>query len=204
MNTPLSTSARLFQATMGAMILAVFLVMGQGCAPKAVSPPEVQPPAPTPPPSVSDIIMEQYEKWKGVSYRFGGTSRAGVDCSGLMFVVFRDAFEIDLPRTSIEQSRVGQPVPREAIRPGDLLFFSDRKTDHIGVAVDGKRFLQASTSVGVTISDLDTYWGVRLTRVSRVLDETKYAGVTGPDDNSLVAACLAAVGIVTASCPRSL
>lgn len=200
MNTTLATRVRLFQPFMGAMILAAFLVMGQGCAPKTVAPPEVQPPAPKPP-SVSDILMEQYEKWKGVSYRFGGTSRAGVDCSGLMLVVFRDAFDIDLPRTSIEQSRVGRSVPREAMRPGDLLFFSDRKTDHIGVAVDGNRFLQASTSVGVTISGLDTYWGTRLTRVSRVLDETKYAGVTGPDENSLIASCFAAPRAAAASRP---
>jgi hypothetical protein len=189
----------------GVMALAVFLFLVAGCAPKAVAPPEIQPPAPTPPPpSVSDIIMEQYEKWKGVSYRFGGTSRAGVDCSGLMLVVFRDAFEIDLPRTSIEQSRVGRSVPREAIRPGDLLFFSDRKTDHIGVAVDGNRFLQASTSVGVTISGLDTYWGVRLSRVSRVLDDTRYAAVARLCGNPLISACLEAARIAPATCPRSL
>ena len=203
MSTPIATSARLFPAFMGAMILAAVLVLGQGCAPKTVAPPEIQPPAPKPP-SVSDILMEQYGKWKGVSYKFGGTSRAGVDCSGLMLVVFRDAFDIDLPRTSIEQSRIGQPVPREAMRPGDLLFFSDRKTDHIGVAVDGNRFLQASTSVGVTISDLDTYWGVRLARVSRVLDDTRYADVIGPDDNPLMALYFAAARAAAVSRPRPL
>jgi len=187
MQDSFNVDGRVFMEVMTAMTIVVFLSLFAGCAPKVVAPPEVQPPAP-PKPSVSDILFEQYGKWKGVPYKFGGTGRDGVDCSGLMLVVFRDAFDIALPRTSIEQIRVGQPVPREAIRPGDLLFFSDRKTDHIGVAVDGNRFLQASTSVGVTISSLDTYWGARLTRAGRVLDDTRYACAILPDRNQFITA----------------
>ncbi len=161
---------------MRCLILATLLALIGGCAPKTVAPPAetVPPPAKTKRLSVSEILLKQYEKWKGISYKWGGASPEGVDCSGLVQAVFRDGFGLELPRTSIEQSRVGQPVPREAIRPGDLLFFSDRKSDHIGVALDSKRFLQASTSAGVTVSELQKYWLPKLARVSRVLDANIY------------------------------
>ncbi len=148
------------------------MVLGTGCAPKLPPPPEVSPP-PVQPESltVREILLQEYARWKGVPYRFGGTTRAGVDCSGLMQAVFRDGFNLALPRTSIEQSHMGIRVSRAEIQPGDLLFFSDRKSDHIGVAVGEHHFLQASTRAGVIISDLDRYWGTRLTRVSRILGD---------------------------------
>lgn len=176
MRPPYAIEGRFLSRIMSVLTLATFLALIGGCAPKTVVPPAevVPPPAKTTPRSVSEILLEQYEKWKGISYRWGGSSQAGVDCSGLVQAVFRDGFGLELPRTSIEQSRAGQPVPREAIRPGDLLFFSDRKTDHIGVAVDSNRFLQASTSAGVTVSELQKYWLPKLARVSRVLDDNIY------------------------------
>lgn len=167
---------RFLSQIVSVLILASFLALIGGCASKTVAPSdEVEPPpVPIKPLSISEILLKQYDKWKGTSYKFGGTSQAGVDCSGLMRAVFRDGFGLELPRTSIEQSQVGQPVPREAIRAGDLLFFSDRRTDHIGVALNSTRFLQASTSAGVIVSELQTYWLPKLTRVSRVLDANIY------------------------------
>jgi cell wall-associated NlpC family hydrolase len=156
--------------------VAAFLLLSAGCATKTATPPEEAvpvPPAPAPI-SVSHVLLQQYDAWKGVSYRFGGTGRSGIDCSGFMLTVFRDGFGLALPRTSIEQSRLGQAVPRDRIRSGDLLFFSDRRSDHIGVALDGGRFLHASTSEGVTVSSLNGYWQSRLSRVSRILDESRY------------------------------
>ena len=118
------------------MAVSVFLLLAAGCAPKAVPVPVEPAPAPKPEPvSISAVLLRQYDTWKGVSYKFGGAGKSGIDCSGLMRVVFRDGFGLELPRTSIEQSRVGQPVACEMIRPGDLLFFSDRRSDHIGVAM---------------------------------------------------------------------
>ncbi|GAB1408960.1 hypothetical protein MASR1M90_01140 [Desulfovibrionales bacterium] len=147
-----------------------------GCAPKEVPVPEPAPVSP-PKPSVSSILMQQYRAWKGVPYRLGGTSKKGIDCSGFMQVVFRDGFGIELPRTSVEQSQMGKPVSRLEIRTGDLLFFSTRKTDHIGVAMDAQRFLQASTSHGVIITELERYWWPKLMRVSRILDEERYVAM---------------------------
>lgn len=122
-------------------------------------------------PSVSDIVLAQYKDWRGVRYRSGGTDYRGVDCSGLVQAIFRDAFEVDLPRTSSEQARLGESVPRGDIRPGDLLYFIDRGRKHVGVAVNDREFVHASRRKGVIISKFEGYWSKRLIRIRRILDE---------------------------------
>jgi cell wall-associated NlpC family hydrolase len=113
--------------------------------------------------------MSQFRAWKGVRHRIGGTDRQGVDCSGLVQAIFREAFQVDLPRTSRDQSRMGQRVETGQMRPGDLVYFMDKGGDHIGVLVADRTFLHASSSQGVTLSTLDAYWWPRLRRVQRVL-----------------------------------
>ena len=154
-------------------IILVHVLLGIGCAPKVViQTPESLPPAEAEPASsVSDILMAQYQAWKGVPHRIGGTDRRGVDCSGLMQAVFRDGFQLELPRRSIDQSHLGQPVDRSAMLPGDLLFFLDKGGDHIGVLVTRMQFLHSTTSQGVVISELDNYWNPRLLRVRRILQK---------------------------------
>jgi len=153
------------------LAFACLLFLAVGCAPKVV----IQSPSLPPSqdavfePSVSEILLSQFRAWKGVRHRIGGTDRQGVDCSGLMQAVFRDAFQLDLPRTSREQSLLGQPVDTRHLRPGDLLYFLDKRGDHIGVVVSDRTFMHASTSQGVILSTLDAYWWPRLKRVQRVL-----------------------------------
>lgn len=122
-------------------------------------------------PSITDIVLAQYEDWRGVRYRSGGTDYRGVDCSGLVQAIYRDAFEVDLPRVSSDQAKLGESVPRGDIRPGDLVYFVDRGRKHIGVAVDDSKFLHASRRKGVTLSKFDGYWSKRLIRVRRILDD---------------------------------
>ena len=123
-----------------------------------------------PVPAIGDIVLAQYEDWRGVRYRLGGTDYRGVDCSGLVQAIFKDAFEMELPRTSAEQAKLGEAVPREDIQPGDLLYFIDRGRKHMGVAVNENEFLHASRKKGVTLSKFDKYWTPRLKRVRRILD----------------------------------
>jgi|GEM_PF-2299686 len=122
-------------------------------------------------PSISDVVLAQYEDWQGVRYRAGGTDYRGVDCSGLVQAIFRDAFEVDLPRSSSDQAKLGESVAKGDIRPGDLLYFIDRGRKHVGVAIDDRQFLHASRRKGVIISKFDGYWSKRLIRVRRILDE---------------------------------
>ena len=153
------------------IVFLFLLFLSAGCAPKVV----IQSPTPTlpaqiaPQSTVSAILLAQFQSWKGVPHRIGGSDRQGVDCSGLMQTVFREAFRMDLPRTSREQSRLGQKVDAREMRPGDLVYFIDKGGDHIGVVVDNRTFLHASSTVGVTLSEFDAYWWPRLKRVQRIL-----------------------------------
>ncbi len=152
-------------------VLVFLLFVAAGCASKTV----IQTPVAPPPqdavhaPSVSELLLSQYQAWKGVRHRVGGSDRKGVDCSGLVQIVFRDAFRMDLPRTSRDQIRMGRMVDAREMRPGDLVYFMDKGGDHIGVIVADRTFLHASASQGVILSTLDGYWWPRLRRVQRVL-----------------------------------
>lgn len=126
-----------------------------------------------PVPSIKEIVLSQYKDWRGVRYRSGGTDYRGVDCSGLVQAIFRDAFEVELPRTSREQANLGEAVNQGDIQPGDLLYFIDRGRNHVGVAVNEHEFLHASRKKGVILSKFDKYWKPRLKRVRRILDDNE-------------------------------
>lgn len=107
-------------------------------------------------------LSEHQQNWKGTRYRLGGTSRQGVDCSGFMQVTFRDLFGIQLPRTTVEQAKVGNKVSKNALKTGDLVFFKTGRGPngrHVGVYVKNGQFLHASTKGGVIYSDINSpYW----------------------------------------------
>lgn len=105
-------------------------------------------------------LYEQYREWKGVPYRDGGESRWGVDCSGFVQLTFREQFAMQLPRDTGSQAQLGRSISTRQLRPGDLVFFNiGKRTRHVGVMVEKNKFLHASTSKGVMISDLNQpYW----------------------------------------------
>lgn len=105
-------------------------------------------------------LYDQYKAWKGVPYRDGGESRRGVDCSGFVQLTFRQQFAMQLPRDTGSQAQLGHAVSSRQLRPGDLVFFNiGKRTRHVGVMVEKNRFLHASTTKGVMISDLNQpYW----------------------------------------------
>lgn len=115
-------------------------------------------------------ILTHYDKWEGVSYKLGGNTRKGIDCSAYMQRVFEDEFSLSLPRSSQEQMKQGSRITREAIDTGDLVFFkTSRQTRHVGVYIGEGKFVHASSSVGVTISKLDNkYWGARYEQARRI------------------------------------
>lgn len=110
--------------------------------------------------SVKRKLYSQYLQWKGTKYEIGGTSRRGIDCSGFVYVTFRSRFGVVLPRSTELQADIGKSVGRSELRPGDLVFFKTGWFDrHVGIYVEHGKFLHASTSSGVTISELDeNYW----------------------------------------------
>jgi cell wall-associated NlpC family hydrolase len=121
--------------------------------------------------SVQVALQHQLRDWEGVPYLEGGLSKAGVDCSGFVFLTFRKRFGLILPRTTDDLVSTGRRVSPRRLRPGDLLFF---KTGffkrHVGIHVEEGRFIHSSTSGGVTQSDLaDPYWSKRFWQSRRVL-----------------------------------
>ena len=84
----------------------------------------------------------------GQPYKFGGAAPGGFDCSGL--VAFSAAsVGVRLPRTAHEQLQSGWPVERARVKTGDLVFMRlARKELHVGIAIDGERFIHAPASGG--------------------------------------------------------
>jgi cell wall-associated NlpC family hydrolase len=160
---------------------ACLLLFGSGCASKTTTPPVsgAFPSAPDLHSPVTDILLARFEAWEGVPHRTGGQDRAGIDCSGLVQIVFREAFGLELPRTSREQSLAGEGVDASDMRPGDLVYFAEKAGGHVGVVVDAERFLHASATVGVTVSEFDGYWLPRLVRVRRILPPSLTSPASG-------------------------
>lgn len=109
---------------------------------------------------VTDRMYQQYRQWKGTKYALGGLSKKGIDCSGFVYVTYREKLGVRLPRTTDHQSRIGQEIDRAELASGDLVFFKTGfKVRHVGIYIGEGKFLHASTSQGVTISHLDNvYW----------------------------------------------
>lgn len=111
-------------------------------------------------------IIQTAKSYRGTPYRYGGTTRAGIDCSALVYHAFAAA-GVNLPRTSTEQSKLGKKIPIKKTRPGDVLFFATGKkkneVTHTGIVTEAQkkkvRFIHASTSLGVTEDYLgNSYW----------------------------------------------
>jgi cell wall-associated NlpC family hydrolase len=122
----------------------------------------------------SDDVSMYAVSLVGSPYRLGGTSpETGVDCSGFVGHVFRQAAGVELPRDSRAISRAAQPVARDELQPGDLVFFNtlNRAFSHVGIYLGDDRFVHAASSrTGeVMVSYLaNPYWRQRFAGARRV------------------------------------
>ena len=142
---------------------ALLAVIGSGCGTSQPTPRRnVTPSAPrTTAPIPASAWQREVERWVGTPYKYGGSDRRGVDCSGFVQQVQLRVAGVRLPRTARDMSRVGRAVNRRDVRPGDLVFFdtTGRGVSHVGVMVGGDRFAHASESRGVVYSRLaEPYW----------------------------------------------
>lgn len=106
-------------------------------------------------------LLELMDKWWGTRYCIGGSTMNCIDCSAFTQVIMKEVYNIQLPRTSQEQFNIMQPIAIDELQEGDLVFFNTggRGISHVGIYIQNNKFLHASTSQGVTITDLsDKYW----------------------------------------------
>ncbi|MEK3732713.1 MULTISPECIES: C40 family peptidase [Paenibacillus] len=115
----------------------------------------------------------------GVSYKSGGTTTQGFDCSGFTTYIFKK-LGITLPRTSAAQYKVGTAVSKSDLKPGDLVFFntSGRGVSHVGIYVGDGKFAHSSSSRGVIVSPLSQdYYAKRYVGAKRVMSQSTYKAV---------------------------
>lgn len=124
--------------------------------------------------SAQDLILKGLEL-VGVNYRRGGTNAdSGLDCSGFVQLVFKDAIGLILPRTAREQSQVGDNIDKTELKPGDLVFFNTMRHafSHVGIYLGDNRFLHSPRSgAEVRVEDMrQSYWVKRYNGARRVVE----------------------------------
>ena len=115
-------------------------------------------------------LLQQIDHWWGTRYCLGGDDENCIDCSAFTQTLLRSVYGIDVPRTAKEQYDFSSHIKEEDLQEGDLVFFkSGHKISHVGLYLINNKFVNASTSGGVTISDLnDAYWSKRYAGAGRV------------------------------------
>ena len=109
----------------------------------------------------------------GIKYKYGGsTPETGFDCSGFVRYVFQQAADLTLPHGARALSKLGQSVPVEELKPGDLVFFNTLKSafSHVGIYLGNNRFIHApSSGSGIRVVNMDeTYWTKRFNGARRI------------------------------------
>jgi probable lipoprotein NlpC len=124
-----------------------------------------------------DKIVVNAIKYKGIPYKFGGTTKRGMDCSGVVYVSYLKE-NVQLPRVSRQMAKRGMKVSLRNAKKGDLLFFKTSKRrsriNHVGLIVSVKknqiRFIHSTSSRGVITSSLsERYWKNAFVKVKRIL-----------------------------------
>jgi cell wall-associated NlpC family hydrolase len=118
-------------------------------------------------------LFEVVDDWWATNYCMGGTSKHCIDCSGFTAMLTKEIYKINLPRTAAEQYNFTQRVNRDNLKEGDLVFFYTHKgyVSHVGVYLYNNKFVHASTSKGVMISDLnETYWHGKYAGAGKIVE----------------------------------
>jgi lipoprotein Spr len=120
-------------------------------------------------------LLQKIDEWWGTPYVLGGSSKKGVDCSFFTLDVMNAIYNTNLKRTAAEQYTQSEKIDWSDLKEGDLIFFKTdgrRSISHVGIYMSNNKFAHASTSQGVTISDLsEPYWQKRLYSLGRVLKQ---------------------------------
>ena len=125
----------------------------------------------------AESIVKYAKTFDGTRYKYGGTTKRGMDCSGLIYTSFKK-HNVNLPRTTATLKGTGSWVDLKEVNVGDLLFFAtkknNRKVNHVGIVTTVRtgnvEFIHASSSKGVMVSSLaEKYWYFSFVQARRVL-----------------------------------
>ncbi|SER67050.1 C40 family peptidase [Psychrobacillus sp. OK032] len=123
----------------------------------------------------SNEIVSSAKNLIGIKYRYGGTTKAGFDCSGFIGYIYKNN-GVNLPRTAAGMYSTGESVKKANLAVGDLVFFntSGKGVSHVGMYIGSGKFIHASTSKGVKIDKLNDpyYWGNKYVGAKKVADVT--------------------------------
>ncbi len=159
-----SFNPQFLQVCLALLLISIFLLAG--CKSKKISKDD---------PAFK--VISTAKSYQGTPYKYGGTTRSGMDCSALVYHAYY-SIGINMPRTSNEQSQLGQKVSKKDIRKGDLIFFATGKkkkqVTHSGIVTeiqgDDIRFIHSSTSLGVSEDYLSNrYWANAFLFAKRIL-----------------------------------
>jgi len=143
-------------------LLALFVIL-EGCAPKKIKVYEGLPP------ERGEAIVQYAAGLIGRSYKPGGKGPDAFDCSGFVYYVY-GRFDIKVPYTTEELVHTGYQVARENVQAGDLAIFTIKRSYHIGIMMNEREFVHASSSRGVAVGNLDlSYWRRNFSHFRRVL-----------------------------------
>ena len=122
-----------------------------------------------------DEVMYKVIEYLNTPYRWGGTTKGGIDCSAFVQTVMYQSLGVILPRTSFEQSNVGVDVAVEDLKFGDLLFFDTMnkgRTTHVGIYLEDGYFVHSGSRTGVAVASLNSEFYSRVfLKAKRVTDD---------------------------------
>lgn len=130
----------------------------------------------------SDDLINFAETLIGIRYKYGAESvKDGFDCSGFVNYVFNH-FNISVPRVTTDFTNAGEEIPIKESEPGDIILFTGsnariRTVGHVGIITENDngdvKFIHASTSRGVMISGMNSYFAPRFIKVNRIFSSNK-------------------------------
>jgi cell wall-associated NlpC family hydrolase len=121
-----------------------------------------------------DEVMYKVIEYLNTPYRYGGNSKSGIDCSAFVQTVMYQALGVSIPRTSYDQSNVGEDVSLEDLKFGDLVFFNTRgrgRVSHVGIYLSDGYFVHSGSRTGVAIASLNSdYYSRTFLKAKRVTE----------------------------------
>jgi len=124
-------------------------------------------------------VIEESKKFLGTPYRYGGITAVGLDCSGFIYLSFKDALGVTVPRSTTGLYSWSERISFDDAQPGDFLFFKTDKSGkitHVGLYLGERRFIHSAShgeKKGVIYSSLDEkYWAKAFAGAGRAFPET--------------------------------